>query len=116
LNPEQGQLTAYYGEEIAATMVRGTKAGHYMWHLNRPLPPQSEISFLAEYHFQGRLTFHPQVGKLWTIFDGERPLDDLAIEWTVFADSAPPRTNRITMFEIGIISMLNQAMTQHNTA
>ncbi len=97
-----------------------------MWRLNQALPPQSEISFRADFHFQARLTYHPDFGKQWIVFDVEEEapsdtggnfyvekapsyLSDLAIEWTVFADSAPVRTGQITMGGIGLIEKLNQA-------
>ena len=111
-NPEQGYLGGLDDQEIVTT-VRGTNTGR-MWQLIRPLPPQSEISFRTEYHFEGRLTFHPNFGKLWTI-KGDSPLDDVAIEWTVFADSAPPRRSRVTMAELGFISLLNQFTPLHSS-
>ena len=110
MKPKQGQFGQGFDRDIA-TFVRGSKSGDYMWHLNQALPPQSEIGFRADYHFQTEVTFHPQFGKMWTILDEEGApsnLSDVAIEWTIFADSAPVRTGRFTMGGIGLIEKLNQ--------
>ncbi len=124
MKPEQGQFGQGFDRDIV-TFVRGTKSGQYMWRLNQALPPQSEISFRADFHFQAKATFHPNFGKQWIVFDVEEALSDigsnfyvekapsnlsdLAIEWTVFADSAPVRTGRVAMSGIGLIEKLNQA-------
>jgi len=56
--------------------------------------------------------FHPSAPRQWYEVDtdtetGERkPLDDTFIEWIIYADSAAPRTGRVTMEDIGLMEKL----------
>jgi len=126
MKPERGKFGQGFDRDIV-TFVRGIKSGQYMWRLNQALPPKSEISFRADFHFQAKVTYHPNFGKQWIVFEAEEApsdlsdtevwyvekapnnLSDLAIEWTVFADSAPVRTGRVTMGSVGLPEKLNQA-------
>jgi hypothetical protein len=109
LEPGLGQFGVHFDKEIV-TVVKGTKPGQIQWQLNRPLPPQSEISFRADYHFQARCLYHPSFGPTWTLYGEERSLDDVSIQWSIFADSAPVSTQRVTLRDSGIIKALNLAV------
>ena len=95
-----------YDKEIAA-QVPGTDAGTYEWQLTKPLPPLSTIRFRAAYNFQGVRRMVGKVGT-WKWFNVEETasLEDMAIEWTIFADSAPPNTGRLTLGTLGVTMAL----------
>lgn len=111
LHPQQGSFTFSLDKEIA-TGVTGTQKGNYQWQLNRPFPPQAEVSFRAQYHVPARFNPHPQFRK-WFNDEENIPFEDIAIEWTVFADSAPPKKGTITLATLNLIATLDMALRRN---
>ena len=111
LNPERGSFRFGFDKEIATGMP-GTRGRIALWQMNRAIPPKSEISFRASYNLLAMRIFHPSAPRQWYEVDtdtetGERkPLDDTFIEWIIYADSAAPRTGRVTMEDIGLMEKL----------
>lgn len=106
LEPETGHISFLLDKEIADPM-NGSKKESYQWQLRRPIPPQSEIRFRVDYRLQAAT--EPLGGHLvWWDKDKRTPLEDVGIIWTIFADSAPARAERITLGHIGLIRLVNQ--------
>ena len=106
LKPEQGYFDMHKDKEIV-TRVLGTRQGAFQCSLNRPMPPQSETSFRADYHLEARYRGHLQVMK-WLDLEGRTPLEDVGIKWTIFADSASPLSGQITLGSLGFIPKLSR--------
>jgi hypothetical protein len=106
LKPALGHLNYAYDSDTVAS-VFGTKKGWYQCSLKRPLPPQSDVSFRAAYYFQATAVAHPSFGTLWQDKVGTL-IDDFEIEWTVFADSAPPRRGALRLSGLGMLKKLRE--------
>ena len=104
LNPQRGSFNFVLDQGIA-TEVTGTRPGNYQWQLKRPLPPQSETTFRAQYHVLAR--FNAETSR-WLDDAGKTLFEDIAIEWTIFADSAPPETDKITLGNLGLMMFLHK--------
>jgi schlafen family protein len=104
LNPGAGSFRFGYDKE-AATGITAAKRNTGMWQINRTIPPQSEASFRASYQLPARrfLSMFPQ---MWREAGEQKPLDDVFIEWAIYADSAAPRTGRMSMRDIGLMDKL----------
>jgi hypothetical protein len=108
IRPVRGHFTQMHDPETVKP-VHGTKKGWYQWSLNRPLPPQSDVNFRAAYFLKATAVPHPSFGTLWVDQEGAS-VDDLVIEWTVFADSAPPRKGMLTMRDLNLVMQLRIQM------
>jgi Putative DNA-binding domain len=94
--------------------VNGTKNGIFQWSLARPLPPESEVVLQFQYCFRATLeNFMEQNGgmrRIW-VSENRKEVDDVAIEWTIFADSAPPCRGILKMRDWEISRKINQYLS-----
>jgi hypothetical protein len=111
LNPDFGHMDFLLDKEVASG-VTGVKPPLYMWQVQRPIPPRSQVSFRIGFHLTVRYVFHPPSSLNQWYEDGGTRLEDVAIEWTIFADSAAPREGRVTMNDIGLIEQLRSKPAQ----
>ena len=108
LEPEGGICYDDHNDIIAVGVI-GTKKGSCQWQLARPLPPQSKIILRVSCRLRAKrkLVGHTTVRFEWFDITERMSLEDMAINWTIFADSAPPHKGRVTMKDIGLMQSLS---------
>jgi hypothetical protein len=106
IKPVQGHFR-YSADPQTVKPVFGTKTGWYQWSLIEALPPESDINFRVQYFFKAKVEMHPTSGSFWMDPAGES-VDDLEIEWIIFADSAPPKKGTLKMSTIGLANHLRE--------
>jgi len=109
LKPTVGEFNRQSSLEIM-TIVFGTKSEVYQWSLNRPLPPESEVVLQVACTLK---TTREEGGSgiVW-MGASRKPIDEMAIDWIIYADSAPLKKGTLLMGRFSLNKLLNDKLNR----
>ncbi len=106
-------VTAFQGDEHISPRG-GPKGNSAFLEIRHPIYPEMETPIRFRFNVSAELkSFLPGVDSTWFLSKTGNGIDDVAIEWTTYADSAPPKSGQVSFAELGFSKKAIESVQNH---